>query len=216
MRILLVFASILALLPVQNLKSDPDLIVVKFNYGKQQTGDRMIRSVQEPDPPMNEPIRLDLPKKDEPQEIKNRRDMQERRAEMQAVEINAARSSQKGATIYFYHLEVKNTSNKVVKGFAWEYQPGELPDPSDRQFFCVVKAKPSESKTFDLFTPLAPSRVVNVSDAADKSDNKVTGSIVINKVEYTDGSVWKRPAWNPKTFAPENTEKVAVGKCIGL
>src|SRR2546423_3020653 len=92
MRILLVLASIImvAMAPAQTLNSDPDLLVVKFNSGKQETGGHMIRSVGEPDPPMNEPIRLDLPKKDELQEIKNRRDMQERSSEMRTKEINDA------------------------------------------------------------------------------------------------------------------------------
>ena len=142
--------------------------------------------------------------------------MQERRADMRAAEINAALSNQKATTIYFYHLEVKNTSTRVVKTFAWSYQPGDSPDPSDRQFFCVVKAKPSESREFDLFTPLAPSRVVDALKAGDKPKENSIGSIVINKIEYMDGSVWKRSGWNPATFPADATGKVANGKCIGL
>jgi hypothetical protein len=219
MKLFLVLAATLfaAMPPIQTvIPPAPEIVVVKFSYGKQDRGGHMIRSVQEPDPPMNEPIRIDLPKKDEPQEIKNRRDMQERRADMRAAEINAALSNQKATTIYFYHLEVKNTSTRVVKNFAWSYQPGDSPDPSDRQFFCVIKAKPSANREFDLFTPLAPSRVVDASKAGDKPKQNSKGSVVINKIEYMDGSVWKRPAWNPATFPAEATEKLANGKCIGL
>src|SRR3989454_7626040 len=203
--------------PIQTvIPKAPKMIVLKFTCGKRKSGGHMIRSVQEPDPPMNEPIRIDLTKKDEPQEVKNRRDMQERRADMRAAEINAALSNQKSPTVYFYHLEIRNTSTKVVKSFAWAYQPGDSPDPSDRQFFCAVKAKASESKEFDLFTPLAPSRVVDASKAGDKRRENSKGSVVINKIEYADGSVWKRPGWNPGTFPADATEKVVTGKCIGL
>ncbi len=216
------FAAITATLfaampPIQTVTQQaPEMIVLKFSCGKQESGGHMIRSVQEPDPPMNEPIRIDLTKKDEPQEIKNRRDLQERRADMRAAEINAALSNQKSPTIYFYHLGVKNTSTKVVKNFAWAFQPGDDPDPTDRQFYCAVKAKPSESKEFDLFTPLAPSRVIDAAKANNKTDKNPKGSVVINMIEYTDGTVWKRPAWNAATFPVEATDKVATGKCIGL
>src|SRR2546422_2440755 len=146
------FAAIAATLfaampPIQTvIPQAPEMIVLKFSCGKQESGGHMIRSVQEPDPPMNEPIHIDMSKKEEPQEIKNRRDLQERRADMRAAEINAALSNQKSPAIYFYHLEIKNTSNKVVKNFAWAFQQGDDPNPTDRQFYCVVKAKAGESK----------------------------------------------------------------------
>ena len=68
-----------ALPPIQTVMPQaPEMIVLKFSCGKYESGGHMIRSVQEPDPPMNEPIHIDLSKKEEPQEIKNRRDLAER------------------------------------------------------------------------------------------------------------------------------------------
>src|SRR2546423_5312482 len=135
---------------------------------------------------------------------------------MRTGEINAALSKQKGTTIYFYHLEVKNTSGKTIKTFAWSYQPAEVPDPSDRQFFCSVKAKPGELKGLELFTPLAPSRVVDVAKSGAKSIGDDKGKVMINQIEYTDGSEWKRPHWNSKMFPAEDRDRIAAGKCIGL
>src|ERR1044072_1025240 len=212
----LIIAAILgaSLLPFQENAANPDLIVLKFTYGTQDSGDHMIRPVSDPDPPMNEPIRVNLSKTNEPQEVKNRRDMQERRAEMQATEINAALSKQKSTTVYYYHLEIKNTGDRVVKSFAWSYQPGEITDQSARQFFCVVNAKPNANKNFDLFTPLSPSRIIDARTKGQQKDERT--HVMINQIEYSDGTVWKRQAWNPKTFSREDTEKVGIGKCIGL
>lgn len=193
-----------------------DLIVLKFSCSKSETGGRMIRSVQEPDPPMNEPISINPSPRNEPQEVRNRRDMQERRADMRAAEINASLSGRPVSRIYTYRLQVKNASAKVVKSFAWEYQPSTEPDPLDRQFFCVVKAKPNESKDIELFSPLAPSRVVDASKAGDKSAKSSDARVIINKIEYADGSVWMRPGWNPNTFRADDVQKIAPGKCIGL
>jgi hypothetical protein len=218
MRFFLALALILlaAMAQAQTGPQDhPDLIVLKSSCGLYKTGSGMIRSVQEPDPPKNEPIRINQTVKNEPQEVINRRDLQERRAEMAAAEINASRSSQPNPKIYFYRLRIRNASEKVVRGFAWEYQAsGEL-EPSDRQFFCSIKAKPNESKEIELFTPLAPSHVVEVSSAGQKSANS-DAKVVITRIDYLDGTFWKRQGWNPKTFPDDDVQKVAAGKCIGL
>jgi len=195
---------------------DSDLVVLKFSCGKYETGSGMIRSVQDPDPPMNEPIHIIQQTKDEPQEIKNRRDMLERRVDMRNAEINARLSTRKGSNLYFYRLQVKNASAKIVKSFAWEYQPTEIPDPFDRQFYCAIKAKPSESKDLELFSPLAPSWVVDASKAGAKMGKGSPATVIINQIEYMDGTVWQRKGWNPKTFPAESVQKVESGKCIGL
>jgi hypothetical protein len=201
----------------QTVAPEPsDLVVLKFSCGRYQNRNSMIRSVHDPDENRNEPIRINQSPRNEPQEVINRRDMQERRAAMIEAEINAALSTQKGSPIYFYHLEIKNAGAKVMRNFAWEYQPGEAPDPSDRQFFCVVRAKPNERKTFDLFTPLAPSRVVDAASAAEEPDKNRSRKVIINMIEYVDGSVWKRTGWNALVFPAEAVQKVEAGKCIGL
>lgn len=196
---------------------DPDLLVVKFSCGKYETGSGMIRSVQDPSSTMNAPIHINpQPKKDEPQELKNQRDMLERRLDMRNAELNASLSKQKATNLYFYRLQVKNASPKIIKSFAWEYQPTETPDPLDRQFYCAIKAKPNESKELELFSPLAPSWVVDASKAGDKIGKGSTATVIINQIEYTDGTVWRKKGWNPKTFSEEWVSKTEPGKCIGL
>lgn len=192
------------------------LMVVKFSCGTYKEPSNVIRSVQDPGPTMNEPIRINSTPRNEPQEIKNRRDMAERRAELRGAEINAALSTHKDTKIYFYHLEVRNVGTRKIKSFAWQYESTGVPDMSDRQFFCVVNAKPNDKKEFDLFTPLSPSRVVDAASAGEKADKNSPGIVVINKVEYADGSAWIRPGWNPATFSAESTQKVEAGKCVGL
>lgn len=213
---LLCLILLVSFLLQDNSTQAPDVVVLKFRCGRYETGSGMIRSVQDPDTGMNEPVRLDQTKGNEPQEVKNRRDMQARRAEMMATEITAQRSSQKNSSVYFYRIQVQNSGTKAVKSIAWEYQPSAEPDSSDRQFFCVINAKPSEKKEFELYSPLAPSRVVDASKPEDKPNAEKKDKIIINKIEYADGSFWKRPAWNPKTFTEEDTSKVGGGKCIGI
>ena len=214
MKVLLLIAFMFSLLsiPQEPETQAPDLIVLKFRSGKYEQGSSMIRSVHDPDTGMNEPMRINQVKNNEPQEAKNRRDLQDRRAEMAITEANAARSSQSPSQIYSYKIQIQNTGPKVVKSFAWEYQPTSEPDPSNRQFYCVANAKPNDKKEYDLYSPLAPSRVIDVS----KSDNQNKPQVIINKIEYADGTFWKRMGWNPANFRQEDTSKVGNGKCIGI
>ena len=192
-----------------------DLAVLKFSCGEYQRPSSMVRSVHETDESGNEPIRINQQRRNEPQEVINGRDMAERRAELRTAEVNAALSTQKTAKLYFYHLEVKNNGSRAIKSFAWEYESNGVPDPSDRHFFCVVNAKPNQKRQFDLYTPLAPSRVVDVTTASEKPGNS-KGVVVINKIEYADGTTWVRPGWNAATFSAEATQKVEAGRCVGL
>lgn len=200
----------------EGAKNQSDLMVVKFSCTRHERGGHMIRSVQDLDSNANEPIRINQMMKNEPQEVINRRDMQERREGLRVAEINAELSKQKGSTLYHYRLEVQNTNAQPVKSFAWSYQTGEIPDPSDRQFYCTIDAKHKESKILDLYSPLAPTRVIDASKAGDKPEKDEKSNVMINLIEYANGSVWKRPAWNPATFSTESKAKVAHGKCIGL
>jgi hypothetical protein len=190
------------------------LIVIKFNAGIYREPNNVVRSSQDPDPPM-EPIRaMPVPPRNETAVEKSRREMNEQRVALRGVELNAALSAHKGVKLYLYHLEIKNIGTRKIKSFAWEYQSSGVSDPSDRQFYCAVNAKPNDKKDFDLLAPFAPSRVVDASSAGQKTDKK--GLVVINKVEYADGSIWVRPGWKQATFSAEYTQKVAIGQCIGL
>jgi hypothetical protein len=217
MKLLLpLFALLLFFFPQTKTTDQPDLVVLKFNCGKFERGSGMIRSVEAPDAAMNEPVRIAPVTRNEPQEVKNRADMQERRAELRATEIDAARSSQPASKLYFYRIQVRNVGAKVVRGFAWQYQPAEESRPEDRQFYCVLNAKANEKKEYQLYSPLAPSRIVDASKMGSKSQADNKGQVIINKIEYVDGSSWTRPGWNPNTFADDDIKKVAGGKCIGI
>ena len=162
-----------------------------------------------------EPIRaLPVPPRNETPLEKSRREMNEQRIALRGVEINAANSANKGVKLYLYHLEVKNIGIRKIKSFAWEYQSSGVSDPSDRQFYCAVNAKPNDKKEFKLLAPFAPSRVIDARSAGQQTDKK--GMVVINKVEFAEGPTWVRPGWRQATFSDEVTRKVEIGQCVGL
>src|SRR5690242_14911032 len=109
--------------------TEPDIVVVKFRCGLYERRSSMISSVHDPDATMNEPIRITQTNRNEPQEVKNRQDMQQRRADMRTSEINAALSAQADSRFYFYRIQIQNMGSKLVKSFAWRYQAEEVPYP---------------------------------------------------------------------------------------
>lgn len=207
---LLVFTPLLQQTIVD--REEPDLVVLKFSWNKFRENSGLIQSAADPGPAMNEPISIArAPARNEPNELKNRRDMQERRAQMILSEKSAAQSSAPKQDQYFLRLEVKNTGMNVIKSMIWEYQPaGEPVDYELRQYLCTMKAKPKESKKFELVSPSAPVKVVQTDD---KTGEVKEGAVVINRIEYADGSIWKRKGWS-MLIPAELTENMGNGKCV--
>jgi len=98
---------------------------------------------------------------------------------------------------YAYRVKVQNASTKVIEILFWEYQ---FIDPSDpaimtrRQFLCPANIKPDKQKEIQAFSLSGPSDVISVRNLANKS--AFEEKVVINRVEYADGSIWQRKDWN--------------------
>ncbi|MEN3326701.1 MAG: hypothetical protein V7638_1508 [Acidobacteriota bacterium] len=215
---LILLATLVALVQVQQgpaviQREEADVLVQKFTWETIRANSDLIHSALDPGPAMNEPVGIKPPPRtNEPQELKNRRDMNERRADMAAAE-SAAQSNPPRQDQYFLHLEVKNVGTSVIKSFVWEYQPSsEVVNYELRQYVCTMKAKPKDSKTFELVSPYNPVKVVQ-ADA--KTGQPKDGKVVINRIEYTDGSIWKRKGWS--VLIPSDiTQKMGNGKCLAF
>jgi hypothetical protein len=203
------------MLPQELIKiENPDLMIVKFSCGKYTQRSSMIRPIDEPDADGNQPITINHQSTNEPEKVRNRRNLADRRVELQTAEENAKVADPGKQITYFYRLEIKNTSPRIIRSFAWQYQPVDTSDPLERHFYCVVSVKSNENKALELLSPLAPTRVIDAS--RNKGEKTSDGRITINKIEYADGSVWVRPGWNTKTFPEQSMKQVASGRCIGL
>lgn len=174
---------------------NPDLTVVKFSWTKGR--DSLIRGAQNPGGPIVTPSA-------------NARDLASRRAEMRVSERKAAISTDKRGIFYLLQLEVKNTGTKVIKSFAWEYKPNATPQNYEpKEYICVARAKPNQSKVVKLVSPFAPVKVISVGAWG---NGLKEGEVVVNQIEYEDGTIWKRAGWLIK-LPPDTTKKLANGQC---
>jgi hypothetical protein len=100
---------------------------------------------------------------------------------------------------YAYRTKIHNASAKVIEVIFWEYQfkpLGTSATISRRQFLCGVLIKPEKDKELQAFSLSAPSEVVSVDALAKKSGDAGEETVLINRIEYADGSIWQRKDWN--------------------
>ncbi|HYO63260.1 MAG TPA: hypothetical protein VER08_06340 [Pyrinomonadaceae bacterium] len=99
---------------------------------------------------------------------------------------------------FAYRVRVRNAGAKPVEVVFWEYRFTEASNPSNvarRQFLCGVQIKPEKEKELQAFGVSGPN-VVSVESLAEKSGNSYQEEVVINRVEYADGTIWQRAGWN--------------------
>jgi len=100
---------------------------------------------------------------------------------------------------FAYRARVRNASAKVIETIFWEYQFTDGTDAGTlarRQFLCAVSIKPEKDKELQAFSAAGPSNVVSVAALARKSGFTGEEKVLINRVEYTDGSIWQRKDWS--------------------
>lgn len=123
----------------------------------------------------------------------------ERSAELERNVRKASSSRRKAVDGFAYRVKVRNESSKVIEVLFWEYRFTETAQPTNvarRQFLCGVHIKPNKEKELQAFSLSGPGDVISVGSLADKSGQLYKEGVVINRVEYTDGTIWQRKDWN--------------------
>ena len=137
---------------------------------------------------------------------------------------NAARRSAlpPPGNIFLYELKIKNLDEKNIKSFVWEYRlvrESELQNASSRRFLCVEKIKAGDSKTLRIISHLPPVNVVDATAPNSKSKRDFAVEVIINRVEYSDGTVWKKAGWDDSRYALNSraiAEKLKFSDCTAL
>jgi hypothetical protein len=100
---------------------------------------------------------------------------------------------------FAYRVKVHNASAKLIEVIFWEYQFKEsVPSAtaSRRQFLCGVSIKPEKEKELQAFALSGPHDVISVDTLSKESATPGEEKVVINRVEYADGSIWQRKDWS--------------------
>jgi hypothetical protein len=96
---------------------------------------------------------------------------------------------------FIYEFTVKNTGSKIIRKLVWEYS---FTDPSTqkvvgrREYKSSKKIRPGKTAKLVVHSNLSPIGTINAKQAAQNSQEHSPEQMVIQRVEYTDGSVWIR------------------------
>ena len=97
-----------------------------------------------------------------------------------------------------HRIKVRNAGTKVVEVLFWEYQLIESLNPANvtrRQFICGLEVKLKKDMEVVAFSASKPSAVVSVDTLAKTPETPFQERVVINRVEYKDGTMWQRKDW---------------------
>lgn len=122
---------------------------------------------------------------------------------------------------FLYRLKVQNPTTKIVEIVFWEYQFHDPANPdlvARRQFLCGVNIAAGKAKDLEGFSISGPSDVIDVKTLNAGSSFKE--NVLINRVEFSDGSIWQRKAWNladvKGSYERVLREEWVPGMCKGL
>jgi hypothetical protein len=115
---------------------------------------------------------------------------------------------------YTYLLKIQNVSPKIIQTVIWEYrfiEVGSDTNVTRRTFMCGGEIKPERQREMNIFSLVGPSEVVNVKNLGKDSGNKFRAAVIINRVEYADGTFWQRSGWNVDIYKIPPDPKMRTG-----
>jgi len=105
----------------------------------------------------------------------------------------------KAVDTFAYETKVQNNSKKAIDVVFWEYQfidPASPATPTRHQFLCGAGIKSGKEKDFQVASLSGPSDVVHVETLGSNGAQRFLEKVLINRVEFADGSIWQRKDWN--------------------
>jgi hypothetical protein len=96
--------------------------------------------------------------------------------------------------LYVYEVKVRNNGAKGIRKLTWDYaffEPGTETELGRRRFISKVNIGPGGTSTVTVRAAAAPTGIVDARQAGKKPQDMYSEQVVIQRVEYADGSVWR-------------------------
>ena len=120
----------------------------------------------------------------------------ERDARTDAALTAQIHKSTPGRYGFIYKVQVLNNSAKVIKAIDWDYILFALNTQEElgrKQFSTIDKIGAGKSRELKVFIRTPPTQLISINSLNSKERANLGESVVIVRVEYADGSVWKQP-----------------------
>jgi hypothetical protein len=97
---------------------------------------------------------------------------------------------------YIFEAKIRNAGEKTIKMIVWEYLLFDLETEVQvgrHQFTDISKIRSGKTGNLVGYTATPPSSILQAKKTGKASEYKYSERVVINRIEYDDGSFWQRP-----------------------
>lgn len=100
-----------------------------------------------------------------------------------------------GATLlYVYEMKLRNNGSTGIRKLTWDYvffEHGTETELGRRRFISKVNISPGDTSNVTVRAAASPTGSVDARRAGKKPQDQYSEKIVIQRIEYVDGSVWR-------------------------
>ena len=108
------------------------------------------------------------------------------------------KSGPRGLSVrYLYEVKVRNTGVKSIRTLIWDYvffEPATERELGRRRFVSKVRVSPGRTKNLVMESTSPPTLTIDAAKVGQNSQDQFSEQVVIQRVEYADGSVWRAPS----------------------
>lgn len=101
------------------------------------------------------------------------------------------------STYYLYRAKIRNTGSKDIRNVIWHFvliDSATETEVGRHRFIGKVSIKAGKSAELVARSRTPPTRIVRAGKSSQELPGKHTERVMIERIEYEDGSVWLRPA----------------------
>ena len=98
------------------------------------------------------------------------------------------------STVYTYDVKVRNNGTKTIRTLVWDYvffEPGTEQEVGRRRFVSKTSIRPGNATSLTARSMIPPTGAIDATKAGKKNREQYLERVVIQSVEYVDGSTWK-------------------------
>jgi hypothetical protein len=96
--------------------------------------------------------------------------------------------------IYTYEIKVKNTGEKAIQTFIWDYvflEPGTEQELGRLRFESKTNIAPGKTRHLVMRTVSPPTGSISAKNAGKKIGEQYSEHVVIQSIQFADGSAWQ-------------------------
>jgi hypothetical protein len=104
-------------------------------------------------------------------------------------------TTRSGITVlYVYEMKLRNNGTKGIRKLMWDYvffEKGTETELGRRRFISKININPGATSNIVVRAAAAPAATIDARRAGRKPQDQYSEKIVIQRLEYDDGSVWR-------------------------